>query len=194
MSVGADAYIGPRSVHRFNGTLRRIRWFPTGRCGHRPLQGAVHERNWPSIPKMSRTKIRCQLSATVCGTLAGTESDRKSLCLAPEQGAEKDLRVSAINRSPAPLFAYFFWRNRKSRPSETQLQCHCKRGSPVNTDKRADSVVGLFPAGEPLIIRGQSPEISSPESSAVRGRPRPACRSRRRRRQAPAGRRFQTER
>ena len=57
MSVGADAYIGPRSVHRFNGNLRRIRWFPMGRCGHRPLQGAVHERTWPSIPEISRTEI-----------------------------------------------------------------------------------------------------------------------------------------
>ena len=36
--VGADAHIGPRSAHRLYGNLRRIRWFPTGRCGHRPLQ------------------------------------------------------------------------------------------------------------------------------------------------------------
>ena len=28
-----------------------------GRCGHRPLQGAVYERNWLSIPEMSRTEI-----------------------------------------------------------------------------------------------------------------------------------------
>ena len=38
----------------------------------------------------------------------------------------------------APLFAYFFWQDRKSRPSETQLRCHRKRGSPVKPDKRAD--------------------------------------------------------
>ena len=35
----------------------------------------------------------------------------------------------------APLFAYFFWRNRKSRPPEAQLQCNRKRGSPVKTEK-----------------------------------------------------------
>ena len=28
--VGADAHIGPRSTHRFNGNLRRIRRFPNG--------------------------------------------------------------------------------------------------------------------------------------------------------------------
>ena len=28
----------PGRMHHFNGNLRRIRNFPTGRCGHRPLQ------------------------------------------------------------------------------------------------------------------------------------------------------------
>ena len=41
----------------------------------------------------------------------------------------------------APLFAYFFWCSRKSRPPEAQLQCHCKIGTPVKPDKRADRVV-----------------------------------------------------
>jgi len=30
--------IGPRSTDRFYENLRRIRDYPTGRCGHRPLQ------------------------------------------------------------------------------------------------------------------------------------------------------------
>ena len=38
----------------------------------------------------------------------------------------------------AHLFAYFFWRNRKSRPPEAQMRCYRKRGSPVNPDERAD--------------------------------------------------------
>ena len=42
---------------------------------------------------------------------------------------------------PAPLFAHFFWQGRKSGPAERRLQCHYKRGSPVNPDKRADRVV-----------------------------------------------------
>ena len=37
-------HIGPRSAHRFYENLRRIRRFPTGRCGHRPLQAAVQNR------------------------------------------------------------------------------------------------------------------------------------------------------
>ena len=31
-----------------------------------------------------------------------------------------------------------FWRNRKSRPSETQLRCRRKHGSSVKPDRRAD--------------------------------------------------------
>ena len=43
---------------------------------------------------------------------------------------------------PAPLFAHFFWRNRKSGSAKQRLRCHCNRGSPVNPDKRADRVCG----------------------------------------------------
>ena len=55
----------------------------------------------------------CSLPASACSTLVGTESYQYGCNLAPEQGAEKNLRVSAINRSPAPLFAHFFWQGRK---------------------------------------------------------------------------------
>ena len=56
------------------------------------------------------------------------------------RGAAKKSRAAArnITRSQAHLFAYFFWRNRKSRSAKQRLQCHCKRGSPVKPDKRAD--------------------------------------------------------
>ena len=37
-----------------------------------------------------------------------------------------------------------FWRNRKSRPLEARLQCHCKRGSSGEYRKKADSVVGPY--------------------------------------------------
>ena len=69
-----------------------------GRCGHRPLQTAVQNHNKPSIPKMSRTGICCQPSATACSTSASAKSNRKCISPAPEQGAEKHLRASAINR------------------------------------------------------------------------------------------------
>ena len=77
----------------------------------------------------------------------GTISYRENSNSAPDRAfrprsSQKFARVSAqYNASPAPLFAYFFWRNRKSRPAERQLQCNCKRGSLVKPDKRADRVV-----------------------------------------------------
>ena len=64
----------------------------------RPYKIAVDEHSWSSIPKMSRSKTCCPLSATACGIFVGTINYWKSICLAPEQGAEKHLRVSAINR------------------------------------------------------------------------------------------------
>ena len=44
----------------------------------------------------------------------------------------------------ALLFAYFFWRSRKSRSPKAQLQCCCKNGTPVNPDKRADVGIGPY--------------------------------------------------
>ncbi len=46
--VGADDSVRP--VRFFTCVCR-------GRCGHRPLQHAVQNRNRPSIPEMSRTEI-----------------------------------------------------------------------------------------------------------------------------------------
>ena len=37
---------------------------------------------------------------------------------------------------PAPLFAHFFWQDRKSGSPKAQLQCNCQNGSPVKPDKR----------------------------------------------------------
>ena len=90
------------------------------------------------IPEMSRTKTHCQLSATVCGTLARTISYRKCSNPAPEQGVKENLRVSAINRSPAPLFAHFFGQDRKSGSPKARLRPQRKSGSSVKPDKRAD--------------------------------------------------------
>ena len=36
--VGVDAHIDPAECTVFYGSPRRIRWFPMGRCGHRPLR------------------------------------------------------------------------------------------------------------------------------------------------------------
>ena len=41
-------------------------------------------------------------------------------------------------RLQAHLFAYFFWRNRKSRSAKQRLRCYRINGSPVNPDKRTD--------------------------------------------------------
>ena len=37
---------------------------------------------------------------------------------------------------PAPLFAYFFWQDRKSRSAKQQLRCHRKEGSSGECRKR----------------------------------------------------------
>ena len=74
-------------------------------------------------------------SITACSTFICTESYRKSIRLASDRAfrprsGQKFARVSAqYGASPAHLFAYFFWRNRKSRSAKQQLQCQCKRGS-----------------------------------------------------------------
>ena len=131
-----------------------------GRCGHRPLQmftkkrtgrtgqstlqNTADEHSWSSIPQMSRSKTCCPLSATACGIFVGTINYWKSIGLAPEQGAEKHLRVSAINRFPAPLFAYFFWQGRKSGSAKQRLRPRRENGSPVNPDKRADVGIGPY--------------------------------------------------
>ena len=140
--VGADAHIGPRSAHRFYENLRRIRRFPTGRCGHRPLQGAVHEQDWPSIPEMRRNGI-----IAVCPRLRVVHlSEAKTIgmvaILRPKRAfrprsGQKIARVSAQNdASPAPLFSPFFsGKTEKNGPAEQRLRCYRKRDSPVNTEK-----------------------------------------------------------
>ena len=44
---------------------------------------------------------------------------------------------------PAPLFAHFFWQDRKSGSAKQQPRCHRDNGTPVNPDKRAD----MYPQG-----------------------------------------------
>ena len=47
----------------------------------------------------------------------------------PRSG-QKFARGSAqYGAPPAPLFAYFFWQDRKSRSAKQQSQCNCKKGS-----------------------------------------------------------------
>ena len=75
------------------------------------------------------------------------------LQICARQGAEKNLRVSAINRFSAHLFAYFFWRNRKSRPAERRLRCYRNRSTQVRPDKRAD--VGIGPYGGQGVLAQQ---------------------------------------
>ena len=120
----------------------------------------MHERDWPSIPEMSRTEIDA-----VCPHLRVVHSSeakaigmvailRPKRAFRPRSG-QKLARVSAqYEARPAPLFSPFFsGKAEKNGPSETRLQCNCKRGNPVNPDKRAD--VGIGPYRLPCkIVRG----------------------------------------
>ena len=55
--VGADAHIGPLGTDEFAADFRKNGAHCAGRCGHRPLQPAVQNRNRLSIPEMSRNVI-----------------------------------------------------------------------------------------------------------------------------------------
>ena len=57
---------------------------------------------------------------------------RRAIGLAERMQSEASLGAC---EDEALLFAYFFWRNRKSRPSETQLRCYRINGSPVQIGK-----------------------------------------------------------
>ena len=74
--VGADAYIGPRSMHRFYGNLRRMRNCPTGRCGHRPLH--------PPAPNFRALRVQNPLRAEgKCGMIQKSGH----VCHPPDEGA-----------------------------------------------------------------------------------------------------------
>ena len=84
---------------------------------------------------MSRTEIGAVCPHLRVVHLSEAKAIGKIAILRPKRAfrprsGQKFARVSAqYNASPAHLFAYFFWRNRKSRPSETQLRCHRTHGS-----------------------------------------------------------------
>ena len=113
-------------------------------CRHQPLQGAVHEQDWPSIPEMSRTEIDAVCPQMRVVHLPEPKAIRMVTVLRPSgrsgRGAAKKSRASARNmmRLQAPLFFPFFsGKTEKNGPAERQLRCHRKRGSSVNPDKRA---------------------------------------------------------
>ena len=59
--VGVDAYIDPAECTCFFEKLRRIRWCPVGRCGHRPLrmfEGFSCIRRSVGKPKKSAGRFR----------------------------------------------------------------------------------------------------------------------------------------
>ena len=45
---------------------------------------------------------------------------------------------------PAPLFAHFFWQDRKSMPAERRPRPRRTNGTPVKPDKRADAHIGPY--------------------------------------------------
>ena len=154
-SVGADAYIGPRSMYHFNGNLRRIRRFPTGRCGHRPLQTFTIEC------KYRRTR-RCVLHcmAGCFATFLRGNCYRWEHCLHAggavvqlcreipvcwpqcfSTGLFCGLRYNPI-RIQAPLFAHFFWQGRKSGSAKQRLRSRRKKSSSgANWKGRANRAV-----------------------------------------------------
>ena len=116
-----------------------------GRCGHRPLQSVMQNRNKLSIPEMSRNGIDA-----VCPQMRVVHSSepkaigkitilRPNRAFRPRSG-QKIARVSAqYNASSAPLFSPFFsGKTEKNGPAERQLRCHRINGSPVKPDKWAD--------------------------------------------------------
>ena len=100
-----------------------------GRCPHRPLQGAVHERDWPSISEMSRNKICCCLSATACSTFVGSISYRENRNFAPvrafrPRSGQKFARVSAQYRTrPQRLFSPHSFLARQKRMGPRSDSC-----------------------------------------------------------------------
>ena len=160
-------------MHRFNGNLRRIRRFLTGRCGHRPLQHAVQYRNRPSIPEMSRTEIDAVCPQMRVVHLPEPKAIRMVTVLRPSgrsgRGAAKNSRASARNmmRLQAPLFAHFFWQDRKSGSAKQQLRSHRKSGTAgANRKCRADRVVGPYKL-PCRIARGATVAVL-PHSAALR--------------------------
>ena len=105
---------------------------------------AVHEQDWPSIPEMSRTEVDAVCpQMRVVHSLQPKAIGKEKICARrgrSGRGAAKKSRASARNmtRLQAHLFAYFFWRNRKSRSAKQRLRCYRINGSPVNPDKRTD--------------------------------------------------------
>ena len=102
---GQTAIISVPLISGILGLLRFCTACCRGRCGHRPLQtftkneqggqgrpplqGAVRGYRWSGIPKMSRTKTRCSLSATACSTFVGSKAIGRVSALRPT-GREKE--------------------------------------------------------------------------------------------------------
>ena len=120
-------------------------------CGL-PLAGAHRPcKYWaPS----AHTQMACHFHGSVfCHLLArqllsmGALSPRRRRCSSALQKVYRVLAAAffegvllwlAVQSDPlpAPLFAHFFWRSRKSGSPKAQLQCNCQNGSPVKPDKR----------------------------------------------------------
>ena len=103
--VGADVSVRP--VRFFTCVCR-------GRCGHRPLQHAVQNRNRPSIPEMSKTEIDA-----VCPQMRVVySSEPKAIgtvaILRPKRALNKIARVSAQYKPrPSASFCLLFLAQQK---------------------------------------------------------------------------------
>ena len=130
------------------GILGRLRYCTAccrGRCPHRPC------KYWapPANTQMAchfHGSVFCHLPAWKLLSM-GALSPRRRRCSSALQRVYRVLAAAffegvllrlAVQSDPlpAPLFAHFFWQDRKSGSAKRRLRCHRERGSPVKTDKR----------------------------------------------------------
>ena len=87
-----------------------------GRCLHRPLQGAVHEHDPPSIPEMGRTEIDAVCPQVRVVHSAEPKAIGKVAALRPKRASNKFARVSAqYNASPGASFCLLFLAQQKKQ-------------------------------------------------------------------------------
>ena len=98
--VGADAYIGPAVHAAFYENLRQIRNFPTGRCGHRPLQSnAQMQEKRPEFSYSGRRRspwYHLRSRKTGRSNLCNGRTRRGLLCVQP--GSSEATGTSALRK------------------------------------------------------------------------------------------------
>ena len=147
-------------LHAFAGRLHQLRFCSSpeysadydiaqhvvgGRCPHQPCKFSAPPAN-PQMRCCFHSSVFCHLFARQLLPM-GALSPRRRRCSIDLQRVYRVLAAAffygvllwlAVQSDPlpAPLFAHFFWQDRKSGSAKRRLRCHRERGSPVKTDKR----------------------------------------------------------